>query len=289
MDIKTIYEINENDYEGFIKLIKKINFNKYLFIFIFIGLIIIIFLSRITFSIDIITNDNNMKEVLLDELNSNGLKLYGFKKNYNDLQRIKSNILEKYRDKIDWIEIENIGTKYIVRYEPRINNPINDNNKFKNIVARKNAIIYSLDINSGQIIRNRNDYVKKGDIIVSGYISLNDTIKDTVISKGTVLGEVWYMVTITYPLKYKEEIVTGNNKNVYVFKFLNKNIELFNFKHFKFKSIESNIIFKNNILPISFEKQYQKELKVKEEDNTVDEAINKAVSISTKKIEAKFQ
>ena len=181
MDIKTIYEINENDYEGFIKLIKKINFNKYLFIFIFIGLIIIIFLSRITFSIDIITNDNNMKEVLLDELNSNGLKLYGFKKNYNDLQRIKSNILEKYRDKIDWIEIENIGTKYIVRYEPRINNPINDNNKFKNIVARKNAIIYSLDINSGQIIRNRNDYVKKGDIIVSGYISLNDTIKDTVI------------------------------------------------------------------------------------------------------------
>ena len=245
----------------------------------------IIFLSKLTFSIDIVTNDEKFKKILLDELNNNGLMLYKFKKNYQELQKIKKNILEKYKNEIDWIEIENIGTKYIVRYEPRLNNPIKDELKFRHIVALKDAIIYSLDIKSGQIIKNKNSYVKRGDVIVSGYIYLNDSIKDTVISQGTVYGEVWYEVTVTYPYKYKEEILTGKNKNVYVFKFLNSSLELFNFSHYQNKRVKSKVILKNNILPFSLEKQYQQEISVKNEDNNTEEAINKAIDVATKKIE----
>ena len=239
----------------------------------------------ITFSIDIITNDNKMKQKLLDELSNNGLKIYSFKKNYQELQIIKKKILEKYKTDIDWIEIENIGTKYIVRFEPRINNPVKKNNNYRHIVASKDAIIYSLDISDGQIIKVKDTYVKRGDIIVSGYIYLNDSIKDTVVSRGNVYGETWYTVTVTYPLKYKEEILTGKKKNVYVIKLLNKNIELFNFKHYQNKKVKSSVILKNNILPFSLEKEYQQELKVKNENNTTDEAINKAVDLATKKIE----
>lgn len=226
-----------------------------------------------------------MKEKLLDELSSNGLKIYSFKKDYKELQIIKKKILEKYKQEIDWLEIENIGTKYIVRFEPRLNNPINEENKLRHIIAKKDAIIYSLDISNGQIIKNKNDYVKKGDVIVSGYIYLNENIKDTVSSNGNVYGEVWYEVTVTYPLKYKEEILTGKNNNVYVIKLLNKNIELFNFKHYKNKKVKSKVLLKSNILPFSFEKQYQEELKVKNEDNTIEDATNKAVDAGTKKIE----
>ena len=226
-----------------------------------------------------------MKEKLLDELSSNGLKIYSFKKDYKELQIIKKKILEKYKQEIDWLEIENIGTKYIVRFEPRLNNPINEENKLRHIIAKKDAIIYSLDISNGQIIKNKNDYVKKGDVIVSGYIYLNENIKDTVSSNGNVYGEVWYEVTVTYSLKYKEEILTGKNNNVYVIKLLNKNIELFNFKHYKNKKVKSKVLLKSNILPFSFEKQYQEELKVKNEDNTIEDATNKAVDAGTKKIE----
>ena len=226
-----------------------------------------------------------MKEKLIDELSSNGLKIYSFKKDYKELQIIKKKILEKYKQEIDWLEIENIGTKYIVRFEPRLNNPINEENKLRHIIAKKDAIIYSLDISNGQIIKNKNDYVKKGDVIVSGYIYLNENIKDTVSSNGNVYGEVWYEVTVTYPLKYKEEILTGKNNNVYVIKLLNKNIELFNFKHYKNKKVKSKVLLKSNILPFSFEKQYQEELKVKNEDNTIEDATNKAVDAGTKKIE----
>ena len=285
LDLKTSYDIVSSGYEGLISVIRKINYYKYIIIFIVIGLITLFLLSRIIFSIDIITNDKDMKKILLDELNNNGLEIYHFKKDYNSLQVIKNNILNKYRDKIDWLEIENIGTKYIVRYEPRINNSISSNNGYRHIIALKNSIIYSMDITSGQIVKGRNDYVKKGDIIVSGYITLNDSVKNTVSSSGTVLGEVWYMVSITYPLRYQEEVITSNSKNVFVIKFLNKNIELFNFKHYKYKRVNNKILFKNNILPISFIRQHQMELKVVDEDNSYEEATNKAIDMATKKIE----
>ena len=226
-----------------------------------------------------------MQKKILNELNNNGLKLYSLKKNYKELQLIKKNILNKYRLEIDWLEIENIGTKYIVRYEPRIKNDIINEEKPRHIISLKNAIIYDLDISNGQIIRGKNSYVKKGDIIVSGYIYLNDTIKNSISSKGKVYGEVWYEVTVTYPFKYHEEKLTGKSKNVYVINLLNKNIELFNLKHYKNKKVKSNILLKNNILPFSLEKQYQKELVVIDNNYTYEEAINKAVETATLKIE----
>lgn len=211
--------------------------------------------------------------------------MYSFKKDYNELQKIKKNILEKYKQEIDWLEIENIGTKYIIRYEPRIQNPINEETNLRHIIAKKDAIIYSLDVSSGQIMKTRKTYVKKGDIIVSGYIYLNEQVKDTVSAKGDVFGEVWYEVTVTYPLKYKEEIKTGKSKKVYVLKILNKNIELFNLKHYKNKRVTSNTLLKSNILPFALEQQYQEEVNLIDEENTYDEAVLKAVELGSKRLE----
>lgn len=237
------------------------------------------------FTIEIVSNDNQMKKKILDELNDNGLKVYQFKKNYQELQNIKKKILEKYKQEIDWIEIENIGTKYIIRYEPRLQNKEEKNNTFRNIIAKKDAIIYNLDVSNGQIIKGRNAYVKKGDIIVSGYIYLNDSIKDTVVASGKVYGEVWYNVTVTYPLVYKETKLTGNHKKVYVLKFFSHQIELFNFHKYKDKNIKKQVLLKNNLLPFSLEKQEQYETKIIDENNTVEQAIDKAIEVGTEKIE----
>lgn len=226
-----------------------------------------------------------MELTLLNELNSLGIKKYNFKKNYTEIQNIKKTILSKYKNEIDWIEIENVGTKYIIRYEPRVLNKQNNESTFRNIIAKKDAVIRHLNISNGQIIKEINSYVKKGDVIVSGYIKLNDNIKDTVSSNGSVYGEVWYNVSITYPYKYYEEYETGKSKNVLVIKFLNKDIELFNFNKYKTKSINEKVILKNNILPISLTYQKQKELYIIDENNTEEELIEKAINYSKKKIE----
>ena len=288
-EIKSIYEVNIINYNGIIKIKKDISFNKYIIFFIMIGLAIIIFLSKLIFSIEVVTNDNDMKEKILEELNNNGVSLYHFKKSYNKLQNIKEKILEKYNNEIEWIEIENIGTKYIVRYEPRIIKEKEEETKFRHIVAKKDAIIYDVDASVGQIVRIKNDYVKKGDIIVSGYIDLNGSVKKTVSSIGKVYGEVWYTVTVSYPFKYKEKKETGRKKNVYTIKILNKTIELFNFNKYKNKIVNDKIILKNTILPFSFNKETQKEVEVINENNTEKEAIEKAIELGKKKINKKLK
>ena len=227
-----------------------------------------------------------MKNVLSIELKEYGIEKYKFKKSYEKLQYIKKEILDKYKDKIEWIEIEVVGTKYIIRYEPRIINQKKKESEYRNIIAKKDSVIKRLDISSGQIVKNINTYVKKGDVIVSGYVDLNGNIKDTVASSGNVYGEVWYKVTIDYPYKYFEEYKTGKSKSVLVFKFLNKDIELFNFNKYKTKQVEENTVLKNNLLPVKFVIQTQYETKIKQENNNEETLIKRAIKYSEEKIKS---
>ena len=289
MSLKTIYEIDILDYFGIIRFKNNLLSNKFVITMVFVALLFLYIVTNIIFSIDIITNDSKMENLLKEELSEFGIKKYNFKKSYNDIQKIKQEILSKYRSEIDWIEIESIGTKYIVRYEPRIESIENIDTPLRHIIAKKDCIIKNLDISSGQIIKGINSYVKKGDIIVSGYIDLNGSVKDTVSSIGTVYGEVWYKVEITYPFTYYESFETGKENKVIVVKFLNKNIELFNFNKYKTKNIEEKTILKNNILPIKLVYQVQRETNVINEKLNEEELIKKASKKALEKIEAKLK
>ena len=283
---KTIYEVEIISYLGLIKTKKVIKAYKYILIFILSSFLIIYLLSNLIFRVDIITNDKKMKDKLNKYLITKGISKYHLKKNYNELKSIKEDILSKYKDEIDWIEIESIGSKYIVRFEPRVNTKFNTDNKFQNIIATKNAVIYSMDIKRGQIIKNRFDYVKKGDVIVSGYIYLNDKIMDTIKAEGIVYGETWYKVKVKYPLKYENIKKTGKSNKVLSIKFINNSINFFN----KYKDYDkkSNILLKNNILPISIDIEKQSELSIKRESNNKKEAVKKAVDSALKKISKKL-
>lgn len=286
LSIKTIYKVELVNYSGLFNIKNKILNNKFIIISILICLIILYFLTNLIFNIEIITNDSDMKLKIQSELNNQGISKYKLKKDYNTLQKIKNNILSKYRSEIEWIEIEVVGTKYIIRYEPRIQNNIEEKENYRNIIASKDAILKEMYIEDGQIVKSKNTYVKKGDIIVSGYIDLNGSIKDTVSSNGTVYGECWYNATITYPFKYYEEKETGNSKDVIVIKLLNKEIELFNFNKYKDKKVDNTTILKNNLLPIKLIYQKQKEITIIDENNTEKEVIEKAINYSRKKIES---
>jgi len=286
--LKTIYEIQVINYYGFIKTKNILFSNKFIITFILVAFCALYMITSLVFEIDVVTNDSKMEKELLDELNELGIKKYKFKKNYVELQEIKNKLLSNHKDELEWIEIENVGTKYIIRYEPRIKNDIKVNKPLRNIIAKKDCVIRDMTISSGQIVKDVDSYVKKGDVIVSGYITLNGSIKDTVSSSGTIYGETWYKVTITYPYKYKEVYETGNSKEVFVIKFLEKNIELFNFNKYNTKNIIEKTILKNSILPIKFVKQIQKENKVIDENNTEEELIDKAVNQAIKKMKEKL-
>ena len=284
LKIKSIYKIEILDYKGLEKTKINILNNKYIILFILLFLIILYILSNMIFSINIVTTDSKMKGTLLEELDKYGIKKYRFKKNYINIQKIKKEILSKHKEDIEWIEIDSIGTQYIIKYEPRVKNKEKEKISKKNIVSKYDALISDMNIEKGEIIKDVGTYVKKGDIIVNGSIKLNEELKEIIGARGNVYGEVWYNVKVTYPYKYYNEEETGNKKKVFVINFLDKKIELFNFNKFKTKNIKENIILKNNLLPIYISKEYQKETILTNTNYNEKELISASLSYSKKKI-----
>ena len=288
LELKSIYEMEIIGYKGILKIKKTIDINKVLILFIFFGLALLLILSNIIFKVEVIHNDKSLRDLLIKELSNYDIKPKKFKKNFMEIEKIKKEILEKYRDKLEWLEIENVGTKYIVKVEERKIINIEKDYTKQNVIATKSAIIKKVFAKNGVILKNINDYVKEGDVVISGEVTLNDEIKDLIKAEGEIFGEVWYNIKVEYPYIYSEKKVTGNTKEVLTLNFLNKNIELFDFNKYKDKIVEEKILLKHLFLPISLVKQKQRETSIIEYVLTEEEALNAALKKGRSQIESKL-
>lgn len=287
LNIKSIYEFNIVGGTGMIKIRKTLKLNSLILVFLVIGIIVLQILSRMIFSIEVIHTDKSIRNKMLSELENYGLKIHAFKKSYDEVQKIKEQILTNHKDDIEWLEIENIGTKYIVRLEERKIKNNEESNEKRHVIASKNAIIKKIEAENGEIVKEINSYVNAGDIIISGNITLNEQVKNTVSASGHVYGEVWYKVKVDYPLAYSEKHETGNSQKRLVFNFLNKSYEL-GFKKYKDKNVSSKTLLKHIFLPISLTYDNQRELIVIDEVYTIEQAIKKAEERAYSEINSKL-
>lgn len=287
-EIKTIYNISIVDSYGLIKIKKRVKYNMFLISSIVIGFVALILLTNMIFSIDIIHNNKDVRKLLLNELSSYNIKPGTFRKSYKTLDKIKKKILSDYKDKIEWLEIERVGTKYIVRLELRELKLEPKVGEKRNVVAKKSAIIKKVEAKSGEIVKNVNEYVQKGDVVITGEIKLNDEVKSTISAEGKVYGEVWYNVKTEFPLFYSEKKITNLTNNVYTIKILNKTIELFNFNHYKNKKIDEKILFSSFYFPFQITKQKQTKIIKTENIYTEEEAINEASNFALEKMKSQL-
>lgn len=288
LEIKTIYEIKLTRLYGLAKWMFVLKHNMIFIISTLIGLFFILFLSNIVFEIEVVHRKDDIRNLIYKELDRYNIKKYNFVKSFDEQEQVVKNILDNNKDRLEWLEIERVGVKYIIRVEERIINSSKKEEKNKHVVASKDGIIMHIDASCGEIVKKINDYVKKGDIIISGNINKGEEVKNTVAAKGNVYAEVWYTVDVEMPLVYKEEYKTGKSKRTLTFSIFDSSYSLFDFFPYKNKSVEENVIFKNNILPIklSFNKEY--ELRVIDEVYTYDEAITKAIDLARDKLKMKL-
>lgn len=273
LKIKSIYEYKIINKRGLIKLKSIINIYKYVCIFFVFGLILLITLSNIIFKVNVISNNNTLNKKVKKELYNLGIKKYSFTKNYDEIEKIKESILIKYKDYIEWLEIKRNGVNYnVILVERKKNKLINDFTS-SNIIAKKSGVIKSIIAYGGEKIKKENDYVSKGEVIISGIIKKNDEVKGLTISKAEIYAETWYKVKIEYPLNYKEEIITSNYKYSPYIKIGNNYYELNNYKKYKRENIISHTN-RFNIFNIGINKE--KELKIINEKLSLLEAKTKA-------------
>ena len=286
--IKTIYEIKIIKAYGVANIKQFVKKYLIFLIMIVIGSIIFYCLTNIIFDVEVIHNDKDLRELVLTELDKEGISKYHFAVSYQKKEKIKENILKKYHDKIDWIEIERQGTKYQIKVEERKQKDDNNDTSPRDIIAKKNGIIKKIVSSDGEIIAKKDQYVKKGDILIGGTIHNKENVVGTIRANGTVYAETWYTVTVELPYHYHEEKITGRKQKLIQFRWFNKNINLFQFNKYKTSNYVSKYSLKNNLFPISISLLEENETEILDYLYTKDNAITAASNIARNRLMEKI-
>lgn len=259
LKIKTINEVYIVRTYGKLKLKLLIKKNKVLLFSLLIGYLLLLFLTNLIFKIEVIHEQKEIRDLIYTELSNNNIKKLRFKPKLEKLDAIEALILEKHKTKIEWLEIIESGTKYIVKVEARRIIETKREYIYQDVIAAKDAVLKTITAEQGVIVKKQNDYVKKGDIVISGLIKHNEKIMDIIAAKGKIWGEVWYNVKVELPLKRTEIKKTGLKKMLFCLKILNFRIPLIDFKPYQQKQIEEQIIIKNKLIPLMLvrEQHYQ--------------------------------
>ena len=214
--------------------------NNYLYIIITFIVILITFLSNLLIvKVNIHTNNLNLKNNIRFFLMDYKVDKFTFKKSYKDISKIKNNLLIKYKDDIEWLEIKPNGYTYDVFIIERKIKKNSNRNIRCNYIAKKSGTITRIKASKGIVMVQENNYVNQGDILISGDIIYNEEIKNSVCASGKIYAEVWYEVEVNYPLvkaEYKE-----SNKKQYniILNILGKKYKIFNDKYNNSKVIKT--------------------------------------------------
>lgn len=256
--------------------------------FFAIGFIAIFFtiicLSRFIWNIEIQGLDKINKEELVEQLKNDGLKVGSLKKNVNKNEIINSLRLE--RNDISWIGIEIKGTNAVIKIVESDQKPkVVESNEYCNIVSDKNAVIQKVNAENGTAVVNEGDIVRKGDILVGGWMEGKYTGVRYEHAMGEITAKVWHSNTQRIEYKTTSEVRTGNSEKKYKIKMGNFEINLFKtlskFEKYDTMYQDKRVkIFSDFYLPLEFVEYNNYELMQKEENYSVDEAkamaINKA-------------
>mgnify|MGYP004561833091 FL=1 len=278
------YKISVIKKYGPLKIKEFIQKNIVILMCICISILLVYVLSHMIFSIDIIYNDKEISELVRKSLEKYDIKKYKFKKKYQYLEQVKKQILKENKNVLEWFEIEESGTKYIIRIVERKKEDNKEGYTYQSIVSSKNAILKNIKAFSGEKNKIINQYVKKDELVINGILTKPDGTMIYTKADGLIYGEVWYKVSVEYPLYYQEESITGKSKNVINIYILNKKISLFPYKKYKQFKITSYNAIESNIFPIRIAKEKMYEVNTNEEIYTEESAINKAIEVSKQKM-----
>lgn len=281
LKIKSIYDITLINNTGLLKFKELLNKHKYFLIMFTFGILFLIYLCNIIFEVDVISTNNELNNLVKKDLENYNIKKYKLKKSYKEKERIKSELLEKYNDTIEWIEITDVGTKYEVQVVERKKKVTEEKDEYTNIVASKSGVLRKIYAEEGVKVVDNNTYVNKGDIIISGAITKDEEIKKIVNAKGKVYAEVWYNVNIEFPLEYTEKKYTNEKKKSIYMRLGNKYISKRRFKNFERRKILS---LKNRLVPFELGIEEEQKVNIINDKYTVEEAKKKAILSAKEKI-----
>lgn len=242
----------------------------------FVFLLCLFILSNMVWGIEIEGASPQVEHQLNQSISEIGIKKGALQFFLPAPQDIQTIITDEIAD-ATWIGVEKRGTTYhfqVVEKEIAEREP---KDRPGHIVASRKALIHDLFIEKGQPLVEINDFVKRGDLLVSGLIGREGEEK-RVAAKGSILGEMWYETKVKIPLNRTRYIATGEKDKRYELIIANWSIPIFGFKDPDFAEWKEEIDETNwNIfgmkLPIQISRKNILEVEKKEKELSIEEAI----------------
>lgn len=279
------YDASIFDVSGYSKIKKIVKKYAVYIISIILGIGLLFLINNMIFKVDVKSSNKSIQELLINELNNYGLGSMKLKKNHKQVEVIVNKILDKNKNVLEWLEVKYDGLIMVVNVTEKTITEQNESYSNCNIIASTDAKISSFNVYRGIPLKEVNDYVLKGEVLLSGSIVHNEEVKNTVCASGNIYGEVWYTVKVEIPFKENYIVYTGKNRYNLSVKVNDNKYEVFK-SRIKNSKYEETSLYKLNDFEINLVKE--KEYVTKTKILTEEEAYNKGINTALEKIKLKL-
>nr|WP_144920424.1 sporulation protein YqfD [Paenibacillus bovis] len=176
-----------------------------LFFFLVAGI-----LSNITWGIQVEGADPETEHQIRKELATLGVKV-GTPHIFSDRPNMIQKKLTEKIDNITWIGVELKGTTYQFQVVQKTEPKQQVEKSPGHLVASKKAVISHMFVERGKPMVKINQFVDKGQLLVSGAIGKEEE-EMMVVAEGKVWGKTWYKTTVEFPLDSSLRVFTGKEK-----------------------------------------------------------------------------
>lgn len=285
------YKISFDKRRGYPFIFSRFVSRKEFVLSFFMSVLLILFMSNIIWKVEITGElPKEIEEKISKQLNEYGIHPGAFLFTIDAPGKIQQRLIDDIPELL-WVGVHQKGTTYQLEGVEKIVVKKDEVQGPRNLVATKKGVIKQMYVSNGLPKVRVNDYVKPGQILVSG--TLNENANESsnqeepndkkekqkpilVAADGEIIASTWYEVDVTIPLKKDYELLTGNQEKRY-FVGINKfKLPIWGFGSPEFEAIhydnkETSLNFFKWKLPIKIiettlsEKQYQELERTKEE------------------------
>ncbi len=194
-------------------------------VFIFVA---VLFVSKLfVWEISISGNDNITAESVEEQLSNAGFGVGTFIPSV-DFYTLCNNFMQKTED-FSFVSVNMEGTTAVVEVRERKKIPPEEEIKASNLVAKYDGQIESMTIYNGKTVVEKGTVVKKGELLVSGFLEKKYGF-DIVRSSGSVYAYVSRVLTVDIPFCTEKKVYTGLEKKNVELQFFGKSFSFYSSK-----------------------------------------------------------
>lgn len=162
---------------------------------VFVSILIWLGCTHTIFAITLKGDSDETKQLITDTLNELG---YEPPFHDHDMQQMKAEVRKQLENKIAWLEVSKEGSQYHIQFTTKEFATI-EALGHEELIAQKDGVIEHFELQHGNKMVQVNDFVHKGDVLVSNVLVDSKNTNKEVYVKGKVYAYTWKDVHVEMP------------------------------------------------------------------------------------------